>query len=167
MMAYSHIIIGITSYIALAEPVAVAPLVAVALGSLLPDADHEQATINKLLPPLKLVAKFTKHRALTHSMAFVLLVVAVAFLIGDYLALCVAWGYVMHVLADMLTVSGVKFFHPLSGMNVRVAWLRTNGATEHLIISMCGLYLVWSIVVWAGYQDVVLNLAREVLGRLS
>lgn len=161
MMAYSHVMIGIASYIAMGEPIAIVPLLAVGLGSLLPDADHQHATINKMIPPLKLVTHFTTHRGITHSLLAIFLLVGVAIITGSSIAHGIAWGYTAHIMADMLTVSGVRLLTPLSDKNIRIAWLRTNGNSEHIIIMACGLYITWAIIVWAGYDSLTIDLAMD------
>ena len=79
------------------------------LGSLLPDVDSPHSTVCALVPPLRLVARFAlTHRGRCHSLAAVLVVYAVAFLlIGHAWALPLAAGYALHLLEDCWTPAGL------------------------------------------------------------
>jgi len=136
----SHLIIGLSTYAALAvrgafgmsltplgvtPPVLALPLsvVAVALGSLLPDVDQRQALLSRQMPvrPVsEMVSRVVGHRGPTHSL---LALVLVSILIGGAeaslrlpgMAILVVWGYLLHLLADMMTHAGVPLFWPLGG----------------------------------------------------
>lgn len=93
----------------------------VLLGALLPDIDHPSSIPGRLLRILSLpISKLCGHRGFTHSLVAWLLL-----LITCYQWLTVQWpipndllqafllGYISHLIADMLTPSGVPFLWPL------------------------------------------------------
>jgi inner membrane protein len=111
------------THAALALPVALA---LVLLGSLLPDLDHPEGRLANerilgipVLKPLSwLIGAVFGHRGATHS----LLALAGLVALGDlpflpwawaHLGLLLGWGYASHLLADMLTKSGVPLLWPL------------------------------------------------------
>lgn len=108
---------------ALALPVALA---LVLLGSLLPDLDHSEGRLANerilgipILKPLSwLIGVIFGHRGATHS----LLALAGLVALGElpilpwswaHLGLLLGWGYAFHLLADMMTKSGVPLLWPL------------------------------------------------------
>lgn len=169
----SHLIIGVSTYSALAlrsafgltltplgvEPAAWAlPLsaVVVAVGSLLPDVDQRQAMLSRQMPvrPVsEVVSRVVHHRGPTHSLLALLLA---SFLAGGAeatfhlpgLAALVAWGYLLHLLADMLTHSGVPLLWPLGG---RYGLLPIRFATDTVFerLAVAGIVLASAAhVLW-------------------
>jgi inner membrane protein len=110
-----------------------------ALAALLPDIDHPQGGIRRKLGCLgNLVFGRLKHRGLTHTLIAIVAVGAAAFtalppLIGEVVVL----AYFSHILADMLTVSGLPVFWPYSNESYHLMpkrfCLTTNTLPEHLI----------------------------------
>lgn len=93
----------------------------VLLGALLPDIDHPSSILGRLLRIISLpISKLCGHRGFTHS-----LVAWLILLISCYQWLSSKWdiphdliqafllGYMSHLVADMLTPSGVPFLWPL------------------------------------------------------
>lgn len=89
----------------------------VALGAIAPDIDHTRSYISNKVPVLPyLFAFYTKHRGFTHS-AIGLTVVALLlylfhlFLHIDAIKLIAFWvGYLLHIVGDSLSVSGIRDF---------------------------------------------------------
>lgn len=113
------------------NPVIFIPLVL--LGALLPDVDHENSKINRLVPITRIIPWFFAHRGFFHSLwpPFLIMVAAIivgAPLIGVYLVI----GYLSHLLSDMLTQAGIGPFHPLLRFRLKGP-LRTGGVTELLL----------------------------------
>ena len=122
-------------------------LIAVAIGSLLPDIDHPQSIISRKIPLGSIVGRLVQHRGPFHSILGIVLLfgvlwigrVAIASSLSisdDVVVLC--WlgllvGYVNHIVGDMLTVSGVKLFYPMK-KSIGVPLIRTNTASEHLAV---------------------------------
>ena len=83
------------------------------ISAILPDVDHPNALINKLLP-IKLSLIFG-HRGFTHSLVALLLLVVGCVYINMpvmYTAM-IAGGYGSHIIADMLTIAGVPVLWPI------------------------------------------------------
>ncbi len=113
------------------NPLLFIPLVL--LGALLPDVDHENSRINRLLPVTRIVPWFFAHRGFFHSLwpPFIITLIAIAAgmpSIGLYLVI----GYLSHLLSDMLTHAGIGPFHPLLRFRLKGP-LRTGGITELLL----------------------------------
>lgn len=91
------------------------------LGALLPDIDHPSSIPGRLLRILSLpISKLCGHRGFTHSLiAWLLLSItcyqwlAVQWPIPSDLLQAFLLGYISHLIADMLTPSGVPFLWPL------------------------------------------------------
>ena len=112
------------------------PLVAIGcifIGSLLPDLDHPESTIGKklLFISIPLSAVFG-HRQITHSIwslvAFWMLFEAQ----GEY-ALMLMIGYISHLLADVVTDSGIPFFWPLQTRIRLPLGITTGGIVEYCV----------------------------------
>lgn len=94
---------------------------AAAVGSLLPDIDHPKAMLNNFSPVFKLVfaapSLLFRHRGFTHSLlAWGILTAVILWLAppeAQAYLLAGSAGYILHMAADALTVSGVPLFWPL------------------------------------------------------
>jgi len=102
-------------------------LVSVAVGSLLPDIDHPQSVIARFIPIIGIpIGRLVSHRGFFHSwfgmtVVFTLLGMALPGFKDSYTlvngvdvwGIAVLWhglllGYFLHIVCDMLTVSGVR-----------------------------------------------------------
>lgn len=118
-----------------------------AVAALMPDIDHPQAPIRRKLGCLgNLIFGRLKHRGLTHSLIAIVAVAAASFqalppIIGEVVAI----GYLSHILADMLTVSGLPVFWPYKTDSYHLLPKRlcmtTNTWPEHLV-SLCLVVLI-------------------------
>jgi inner membrane protein len=122
MQAESHAIISLGVAVGLAtaqdvrSPSLFAGLVAASLfGALLPDVDHINSRISRKLPILAWPFWGVRHRGLTHSLiGFVGLVLLMAALrLPVWAAVGIMFGFVSHLVADMVTVGGVQLLWPL------------------------------------------------------
>ena len=119
-MGHTHALIGSTLAIGVAIASHTAPnttlllMAAGALAAILPDIDHPQAPIRRRLGCLgNLIFGRLKHRGITHTLiAVVAVVVAAVTALPQLVGAVVAIGYLSHILADMLTVSGLPVFWP-------------------------------------------------------
>ena len=110
--------------------------------ALLPDIDHPGSMLGKKLWPLSSVLSlFFGHRGLLHS-----IFIPLAFLfLGWYfqffwIGIALAGGYLSHLVADSLTVSGVKPF----GIGPRIrGFVRTGGLLESLFFFLLLVFLLW------------------------
>lgn len=89
----------------------------VAVGALLPDIDHANSYISKRVPIIPtLLSFYTKHRGFTHSLLGIIVVLALLvaanlfFHLQAIVVLGFGIGYILHITADALTVSGIKNF---------------------------------------------------------
>jgi len=90
-------------------------IVTISIGSLLPDLDHTQSYISKKVPLIsQIIAFFTSHRGFTHSISGIIAATVTFTAIALFFSLPLVWvvgfmvGYVLHILGDAMTVSGVK-----------------------------------------------------------
>ena len=120
---------------------------AVMLGALAPDIDAEQSEIKSTLGLLGSVSGLlltlfgVRHRGLTHYGLTAMLILIISSLLGwrlGYADVGVAFGlgYLSHLLADALTLSGVPLLWPFSGkvhLLPRPLRIRTGGPAEQVI----------------------------------
>lgn len=151
MIAKSHAILGLASWIVAAPLLHMAPLnpagLALALiGSLLPDIDHPASWVGRRSRPISsVVSGLFGHRGITHSaLAVVGLVVLLRY--GGYthaMTSALAIGYLSHLAADMLTPRGLRLAWPL-----RKTWAlpicNTGSPAEAVVVaSLCLLAGFW------------------------
>jgi len=123
-------------------------LVSIAVGSLLPDIDHPQSVIARFIPIIGIpIGRLVSHRGFFHSLfgitvVFTLLGMALPGFKDSYTlvngvdvwGIAVLWhglliGYFLHIVCDMLTVSGVKILYPFH-WKIRIPLMRTGGIVE-------------------------------------
>lgn len=121
MIAKSHAIIGLASWIVVAPLLHLPPLSPTGLalafvGSLLPDIDHSSSWVGRRSRPVStLVSGVFGHRGITHS-ALAVAALIVVLMHGGYaraITAALAVGYLSHLAADMLTPRGLRLAWPL------------------------------------------------------
>jgi inner membrane protein len=148
MMARSHVVVGVATWIVAAPFLHLSPVDPVYLGlavagSLLPDVDHPQSWIGQRSRPVSTaIASTLGHRGITHSavavLGLVILLSHAGHRQGAVSALAV--GYLSHLGADMLTPQGLRLAWPL-----RRSWgvplCRTGSPMEPVIVLalLCGI----------------------------
>ena len=154
-MGRTHTAIGFLAGILLfkffhANPFLFVPLAV--LGSLLPDCDHQNSKINRILPVTRWVPKLFRHRGFFHSI-FPAVLILVAFYAagGFWIAIPLTVGYVSHLLSDCLTRQGCNLLHPLSTLRVQ-GFLMTGGLVEFAIR---GLVLVLDVLILARFAGLL------------
>lgn len=147
MMARSHVIIGVATWLAAAPILHLPPfdpidLGAVVVGSLLPDVDHPGSWVGRRIRPVSTaIAATFSHRGITHSaiavIGLTLLLLNAGYRRGGVSALAV--GYLSHLAADMLTPRGLRLAWPLRG-TWALPLCRTDSGMESVIVLaiMCG-----------------------------
>ncbi|MBN8594795.1 MAG: metal-dependent hydrolase [Anaerolineae bacterium] len=159
MMGHSHLLIGMAAGLGAAYllPAPVAPLEMVAIAgftALLPDIDHPHGTIRRKIPFIDdLLLFWLPHRGLTHTIAAVAGVAVIcnllhtAGVLSVNLAVAAVFGYISHLLADLMTISGLKVWWPLSDETYHL-WpgLRTGGLTEQFICLLVVVLMGWLVV---------------------
>jgi inner membrane protein len=155
----THLLIGLGTGLLLchiAQPqtvtIAAAVIALAGLGSLLPDVDTPQSTINRLIPPLMLISLFVKHRGFSHSIFIpaITIVAGVVLTIApvELLIIAGAIGYLSHLVADAVTIQGIPLLSPLPytiHLLPKPFRLTTGGIIENLL----GLSIVLGILYYA------------------
>lgn len=150
MMARSHVVVGLATWIAAAPLLQLAPLDPAHLGlvlagSLLPDIDHPKSWIGQRSRPLStMIAAVLGHRGATHSAFAVLALVSLLLHAGyrqEYV-FALAIGYLSHLGADMLTPRGLRLAWPLRG-TWGVPVCRTGSGAESFIVGVLVCALGW------------------------
>jgi inner membrane protein len=150
MMARSHVVVGLATWVAVAPVLHLPPLDPVylglvAAGSLLPDIDHPQSWVGRRTRPISTaIASNFSHRGITHSaiavIGLTMLLLHVGYRRGDVSALVI--GYLSHLAADMLTPRGLRLAWPL-----RQTWglplCRTDSAMEPMIVTALAGGIAW------------------------
>jgi len=161
-MGRTHIIIGVSCGVALIPAVEGGQLtpaqlgfimVGLTVGSLLPDIDHPHSLISQQLPLVgSIISKLTRHRGLFHSILGVVMMFGLSAWLAimmagglssmgiqsadsatRYIASGLMIGYILHIIADMVTVSGIRLFYPLQ-RNIRIPLFRTGGFRERGLV---------------------------------
>ena len=145
MMGHTHALIGSGLALGMALEThadARTTLMLVAIGAvaaLIPDIDHPQGGIRRKLGCLgNLLFGRLKHRGITHTLIALVAVAAAAFTaLPPIIGVVVTIAYLSHILADMLTVSGLPVFWPYKKDSYHLMPKRfcmtTNTWPEHLI----------------------------------
>ena len=150
MMARSHVVIGVATWI-IAAPILRVPaldpidLGVVIAGSLLPDIDHPRSWVGRRTRPISTaIASTFSHRGITHSaiavIGLTLLLLHAGYHRSDVSALVI--GYLSHLAADMLTPQGLRLAWPL-----RRTWgvplCRTDSGMESVIVTVIVGGIAW------------------------
>lgn len=144
MMAVSHVVVGGALWAGFAHAtgqplVEPAGLGLAALGSLLPDIDHPQSWAGKRMALVSVpLAALIGHRGVTHSLLAVAGFAILLTILGPgHLAAPLAVGYLSHLLADALTLSGIPLLWP-SKRPFGLRLIRTGSLAEIALIGALG-----------------------------
>jgi inner membrane protein len=151
MTGRTHATLGAAAGLGIAAYLHADPLLCLAagiLGGLLPDIDHPQSMLSGWVPGSGLLGVFgVRHRGFTHSVLFMVLLVAAWFaasqqMVIPYPAVMAGLaGVATHILSDMLTPQGVRLLYPL-----RANWKAAPG----ILLSVGKWFGVVELVVWLG-----------------
>lgn len=157
MMGHTHALIGGMGWLGFAyatkghviDTPAFAVIGGYALASfaaLVPDIDTPGSMISRMLGPVGMILSWAVrkigggHRKITHSLLGVALV-ALPFMwcvtswrLQPWIAAAFVLGYIMHILADMTTISGCPLLWPVNRHNYGLHLITTNKGVEHLVI---------------------------------
>lgn len=178
MNGETHVTVGVAATttlmaVGVIEP-AIVPLAAAAIASLLPDIDHDKATINArlginktayvlaagvllyysqdvktIIISLALIAiGFSKHRAITHSLLAVVMVYLAMKFTGVQNSIMVAAmiGYVSHLASDFFTNKGIELFFPHPKRIKFPITITTGGAIEWVISSLASVLIIYNVI---------------------
>ena len=171
MRGVTHASVGVASALVFL-PVSIYGLSLAFLGSLLPDIDEPNSLISRytflgnpvvrffaggalavagfyypvlLLPGLfLLILSFVPHRGVTHSLLCWLLTGAMAWLVVPEYVVYFMLGYLLHLLADLIT-GGVPLFWPKKE-RVSLFLGRTGGTVDYITLAVSALVVVWQII---------------------
>jgi inner membrane protein len=119
-----------------------------AISAIVPDIDHPQGHIRQRMGILSGLLDWLPHRGITHSLAMLIWWALAMYLgTGDIrTAMPGILGYASHLIADMMTKSGIPLFLPFHAGRIyalpRLMRLRTAGISEQLIAGVAALLLL-------------------------
>lgn len=130
-------------------------------GSLFPDIDHKGSYLGRRA---RIASTITSsvfgHRGAFHSpffiggLTFLLYMLSRLFVVSSlikYIFIGFYVGNLSHIFLDMLTVSGVPIFYPLSKKKVSLVGVKTGGTGELVVFT-----LMVGALVYLGYTEIVL-----------
>jgi len=129
---------------------------ALCLGSLFPDIDEPHSWIGSRTRGFSdLINKLFGHRGLTHSV-FGLLVVFLTMLLlvsiinfPSLIAVYFLLGYVLHLVEDSFSKSGIKWFLPFNSKNYKsgmgIVYYKTGGMAENIVLLVSVVFLIIQI----------------------
>jgi len=117
----------------------------VILGSLLPDVDHQNSKINRILPITRWIPKVFEHRGFFHSI-FPAIIMYTALYYGglEYIGLPLTVGYLSHLASDCMTRLGCNLLHPVSHFRIQGPII-TDGLME--IITLASVFLINALLI--------------------
>ncbi|MGG4263753.1 metal-dependent hydrolase [Peribacillus simplex] len=138
------------------DTLAIGSIAAVALGAVFPDIDEPHSWIGCRTRGISdVLNKVFGHRGITHSLVGILVVfLTIVLMIGltDFkaiLGLYFILGYILHIVEDSFSKSGVKWLTPLSDQSFQsgmgVVWYRTGSIVENFIFLGSVLILILQI----------------------
>lgn len=90
------------------------------VGSLLPDIDHPQSLINRVLIVTRLLTLFVTHRGITHTLWALCFVAWMGFsFLPEAAAIGLVIGYASHLALDLITPQGIRPLYPAK-LRVRI-----------------------------------------------
>ena len=110
------------------------------LATTLPDIDNRHSKLGRYNP----FSFLTKHRGMTHTLLFALILAAIlAFATKTFhYSYALFFGYSLHIILDSFTKHGTKPFYPFSNFKIRGP-MTTNSLTENfLAIILFSLFLI-------------------------
>ena len=131
MTKKSHQIIGIITALGLNLPV-----IPALIGSTLPDIDiHFRNKRGGLL---------FSHRGITHHILLVLVLIASVFLVDNIFYTSFVAGYVSHIVADIMTISGVPYWKNKDRFALKL--FKTNSIGEYVFVFIL-IFIVFGYMI--------------------
>jgi len=107
------------------------------IATFIPDIDSRFSTVGRR-KIARVLQWFTKHRGITHSFTFLILITIFLVLFFPVISLGFFLGYSLHIFSDSFTKDGIRPFYPLK--NKTSGSLRTGGRIE------IGIFVAFVIV---------------------
>lgn len=176
MQGKTHVTIGLTAVTTTMAcgliPIEITPLIGAIIGSLLPDIDHDKATINSslninktayvffaaiilyfkqditslLIALMLLGVSFSKHRALTHSLLALGVLTIVSIKLDNQFKYALIIGYGLHLMADYFTNKGIEIFFPYKKRYSSPITISTGKTSEKIIWSIMSIMLFYNAI---------------------
>lgn len=94
----------------------------------------------------------SSHRGFTHSIiGFLISLTIIKLCMGnfgvEYIYTGFTIGYVLHILADLFTIKGVKLFYPLKNNISFPIKIRTNSKIENIIFILLGIVSIFLLLI--------------------
>ena len=162
MLSLSHIPISI----AISMPIAHAtgnlipgPLIAVAIGAILPDIDEPNSIAGK---KTKTFSNFLKansgHRGITHSLLALAIVAALLYVAHRAVGVSFAWaaflalGYFLHLLEDSFSKAGIAWLQPFSRHRFQSGFhllsYKTGGKFEVILAFLATIAIIIQFLIY-------------------
>lgn len=132
-----------------AENKAVLAVVALA-ATFIPDVDTRFSKLGRK-KIFRILQFFVKHRGFLHSFTFLILITIVFYFVLPIIAFPFFLGYGLHLVADALTIQGIKPFYPLKG-RIR-GFMRTGRIFETI------LFVIFLVADLALFFSVILSIS--------
>ncbi len=161
MKYYTHILAGVLTYFILLSLNIFEPnitlLMAIVIGSLLPDIDHPNSYINNQLKITKPIGRTIKHRGITHSVEFIVILWAIFHFIGIsyYIKVGIIIGVITHLVMDAMTISGIYVSYIFHGPHIRGP-IRTGHTSEKVIFGI--LLLILLSIIYSSVNSFIFNI---------
>jgi len=122
-------------------------LILVMFFSVFVDIDEYKSKVGKKVIFLSFVIKLLfKHRGLIHSLILPLIIFGFLWFFDYFiLGLSILIGYGSHLLLDILNISGIRLFYPISNFKVK-GFVKTGSMLENIlfVLILVGIgYLLW------------------------
>lgn len=133
-------------------------VIGMCLGTLLPDIDEPKSWIGRRTRGLSDGAKCAfGHRGITHSLVAVLTVAVILLLLsvfigfGEEIVVWFALGYLLHIVEDSFSKSGVAWLKPFSKKYFQsgagIVYYITGSIVEKLILLVVIVLVVWEMYI--------------------
>ena len=116
------------------------------IATFIPDIDSRYSTLGKKKIN-RILQFFTKHRGITHSFVFLILITIGILLFSNVVALGIFLGWSLHLFADSFTRDGIKLFYPFFPKLKGSGKISTGGKTEILIFV---LFVIFDVALVFG-----------------
>ena len=118
-------------------------LILLMFAAALPDIDHPQS---KLGSKFKIFSWFFEHRGFFHSALAMLFFSLLAFYLlkQEIYFFAVLIGYGSHLLTDLISMQGIRFFYP-SKKHIH-GFIKTGGLLEHILLIIFIILGIWQLM---------------------
>ena len=134
MLLKTHIAITIFGILVFLSSVnhKLAFVVVALIATFIPDVDSRYSNLGRKKIN-RVLQFFTKHRGITHSFVFLILVTLGILFFSPVVALGFFLGYSLHLLADSFTKEGITPFYPISNIKSN-GKISTGGKSEMIVL---------------------------------